>query len=83
MTKPPWEFHEDLSRDRLQLVAKILATLVIPLLLSLTPLSAMARGHSGVVLYEHSANMVTEAAREMLPSAEDHRATVAVHIQNR
>jgi hypothetical protein len=67
MTKSPWEFHEDLSRDRLQLVANILRDTRNSTLAEFNPTAGDGAWSLGCRIYERSAYKVTEAARELLP----------------
>lgn len=65
-TKTPWEFHEDLSRDRLQLVAKILRDTRNSTLTKFDAAAGDGAWSLGCTIYERSANMITAAADDGL-----------------
>jgi hypothetical protein len=65
-TKTPWEFHDDLSRDRLQLVAKILRETRNSALPKFDVAAGDGAWSLGCTIYERSANMITVAAGDGL-----------------
>ena len=67
MSKSPWEYHEDLSRDRLQLIAKILRDTRNSTLTEFNPAVGDGAWSLGCRIYERSANKITDAAGETLP----------------
>jgi len=66
MVKLPWEYLEDLSRDRLQLIAKILRDTRNSTLREYSAKSGDGRWSLGCRIYERSANLITAAAEDGL-----------------
>jgi hypothetical protein len=67
MTKQPWDFHADLSLDRLQLVAKILKDTRRRTILQHQPSAGDGNWSLGCRIYERSCEMLTRAGQRLWP----------------
>ena len=65
MAKQPWEYHEDLSLNRLQRIAKILRDTRNSTLIRFDAAAGDGAWSIGCVIYERSANMITDAANDL------------------
>lgn len=67
MSKQPWEFHADLSLDRLQLIALVLTDTRKRTILQHDPAAGDGNWSLGCRIYERSCEMLTRAAHRLWP----------------
>jgi hypothetical protein len=67
MSKKPWEFHGDLSSDRLPLVAKVLTDVRNETVLQHDPASGDTSWSLGCRVYARTAELLTRAAGTLFP----------------
>jgi hypothetical protein len=67
MRKQPWDFHADLSLDRLQLVAKVLSDTRTRTILQHDPVAGDGNWSLGCRIYERSCSMLTRAGERLWP----------------
>lgn len=67
MSMQPWDYHEDLSLDRLQLIAKVLADTRRDTIMQHDPTAGDTGWSLGCRIYARSAEMLTRAGETMWP----------------
>ncbi len=67
MSRMPWDFHGDLSADRLQLVAKVLADVRNETVLQHDPAAGDTSWSLGCRVYARTAELLTRAAGTLFP----------------